>query len=80
MNNLKVNFLGPIKHADIYFEDLTLLVGPQASGKSILLQLLKLLIDKIHIRRTLQQYGFIWGSDPAQILDRYFGECGRSMP
>jgi len=74
MDNLKVSNLGPIKSANINFEDLTFLVGPQASGKSILLQLLKLLIDKKHIRRTLQQYGFIWGNDVSQILDRYFGE------
>ncbi|HEV3414684.1 MAG TPA: AAA family ATPase [Puia sp.] len=74
MDNLTVTSLGPIKKADINFKDLTLLVGPQASGKSIFLQLLKLIIDKKHIRRTLQQYGFIWGNDTNQILDRYFGE------
>ena len=74
MDSLKVTSLGPIKQADIQFQDLTLLVGPQASGKSIFLQLLKLIVDKKHIRRTLQQYGFIWSSDAEQILDRYFGE------
>jgi energy-coupling factor transporter ATP-binding protein EcfA2 len=74
MDSLKVRSLGPIKSADIKFGDLTLLVGPQASGKSIFLQMLKLITDKKHIRRTLQQYGFIWGNDAEQILDRYFGE------
>jgi energy-coupling factor transporter ATP-binding protein EcfA2 len=74
MDSLKVKWLGPIKSADIKFGDLTLLVGPQASGKSIFLQMLKLITDKRHIRRTLQQYGFIWGNDAEQILDRYFGE------
>ncbi|PZR24963.1 MAG: ATP-binding protein [Citrobacter freundii] len=74
MNTLKIKKLGPISEANIEFGDLTLLVGPQASGKSILLQLLKLIIDKRHIRKTLKQYGFIWGSDESLILDRYFGE------
>jgi predicted ATP-dependent endonuclease of OLD family len=74
MENLKIKNLGPITDANISFGDLTLLVGPQASGKSILLQLLKLLLDKKHIRRTLEQYGFIWGNKEKEILDRYFGE------
>jgi energy-coupling factor transporter ATP-binding protein EcfA2 len=74
MENLKVKSLGPIQHADIDFGDLTLFVGPQASGKSILLQLIKLLLDKKHIRRTLGQYGFVWGKKEDEILNRYFGE------
>ncbi len=74
MDRLKLKSLGPIREADIQFGDLTLLVGPQASGKSILLQLIKLLVDKHHIRRTLEQYGFVWGEKAKDVLDRYFGE------
>ncbi|QEM05693.1 ATP-binding protein [Mucilaginibacter rubeus] len=74
MDNIKIKSLGPIKEADINFGDLTLFVGPQASGKSILLQLIKLLIDKKTIRRTIEQYGFVWGNNQQEILDRYFGE------
>lgn len=74
MQKLSLKELGPIKEADIDFGDLTLLVGPQASGKSILLQLIKLLVDKKHIRRTLEQYGFVWGNKSEEILNRYFGE------
>jgi energy-coupling factor transporter ATP-binding protein EcfA2 len=74
MKSIKINSLGPIKEADISFADLTLFVGPQASGKSILLQLIKLIIDKKHIRKTLEQYGFVWGNSEDSILDRYFGE------
>ncbi len=74
MENIKVKSLGPIKEANINFGDLTLFVGPQASGKSILLQLIKLLVDKKSIRRTIEQYGFIWGNQEEEILDRYFGE------
>lgn len=74
MEHLIIKSFGPIDKADVHFGDLTLLVGPQASGKSIFIQLLKLLIDKYHIRKTLQQYNYIWGKDLDKILDLYFGE------
>lgn len=76
MERLKVKSFGPINNADVNFGDLTLLIGPQASGKSIFIQLLKLLIDKSQIRNTLQQYNYIWDNktDKDKILDLYFGE------
>lgn len=74
MEHLKVRAFGPIDEADIYFGDLTILVGPQASGKSIFIQLLKLLVDKPHIRKIFQQYNYIWTKEPDKILDLYFGE------
>jgi len=74
MKDIKINNIGPIRRAELDFGDLTLFVGPQASGKSILLQLIKLLVDVGHIRRTLQQYGYVWGNDIPSVLDRYFGE------
>lgn len=74
MDNLKIKSLGPIKEADVTFGDLTLLVGPQASGKSIFIQMFKLIIDKKHIRKILEQYSFVWSKDPDEVLERYFGE------
>ena len=74
MEHLKIKSFGPIDNASVDFGDLTLLVGPQASGKSVVIQLLKLLIDKYDIRKTLQQYNYIWGKDTDKILDLYFGE------
>jgi len=74
MESLKIKSFGPIKEVDVRFGDLTLLVGPQASGKSIFVQLLKLLVDKYHIRKTLEQYNYIWGKDIDKISDLYFGE------
>ena len=74
MEYLKIKSFGPIAEVDVHFGDLTLLVGPQASGKSIFIQLLKLLIDKNHIRKTLEQYNYIWGKDVDKTLDLYFGE------
>jgi len=74
MEHLKIKSFGPIDDADVNFGDLTLLIGPQASGKSIFIQLLKLLIDKYNIRKTLEQYNYIWGKDIDIILNLYFGE------
>ncbi|MDR0866548.1 MAG: ATP-binding protein [Candidatus Symbiothrix sp.] len=73
MNQLKVKSFGPIEEADIRFGDLTLLVGAQASGKSIFLQLLKLLIDKQHIRQSVEQFNYTWKKED-DILNLYFGE------
>ena len=73
MKQLKVKSFGPINQAEVNFGDLTLLIGPQASGKSIFLQLLKLLIDKYHIRKTVEQFNYIWKNEK-DILDLFFGE------
>lgn len=52
MKQFTIKNFGPIDHVSVDFADLTLLVGPQASGKSLFLQLLKLIIDKEHIVHT----------------------------
>ncbi len=69
-----MNSLGPIRRADIKFGDLTLLVGPQASGKSILLQLVKLINDRYNIPMVLKQNNYEWGKKNEQFLDLFFGE------
>jgi AAA15 family ATPase/GTPase len=74
MDNIKIKNLGPIAEADINFGDLTLFVGPQASGKSILLQLLKLVSDRKSIENTLTNYGFVWGDNEDDNLERFFGD------
>lgn len=45
IKSLKLERIGQIQTADVAFSDLTVLVGPQATGKSIFLQFLKLLAD-----------------------------------
>ena len=42
MDNLKIQDFGPIADIDIRFGDLTFFIGPQASGKSIALETVKL--------------------------------------
>jgi len=74
MKQLKIKALGPIKEADISFGDLTLFVGPQASGKSILLQLIKLIMDRYNIPAILKQNNYEWGKKTEGLLDSFFGE------
>lgn len=72
---LSISNFGPIKEANIDFGNLTFLIGPQASGKSLCLELLKLIIDKSHIVSTLRNYNYILSkTDAKNILDWYFGE------
>ena len=74
MKNLKLTSLGQIPEADITFGDLTVFVGEQASGKSILLQLMKLVLDAGDITQTLKKHGFDWYGDLKNFLSLYFGE------
>lgn len=76
---LAIENLGPIKQADIDFTDLTVLVGPQATGKSITLQLLKLLVDTGFVQTELRRYGLDWSGDVEQMLEVYFGEGMHSI-
>jgi len=72
--HLKVENFGPIKHADVTFGDLTVFVGPQATGKSILLQLAKLLVDTPYIKKEFYRAGVDWEGKFPGFLDVYFGE------
>lgn len=74
MEQLKIQNLGPIRNVDVDFGDLTFFVGPQASGKSIALEALKLIKDRGSIIATLDKYNYILGHDPQRILNVYFGE------
>ena len=74
MKNLKLTSLGQIPEADITFGDLTVFVGEQASGKSILLQLMKLVLDAGDITQTLKKHGFDWHGELKNFLSLYFGE------
>ena len=79
MEYLKIKSFGPIEEADIEFGDLTLLVGPQASGKSILLQLVKLIMDRVNIPSVLKQNNYEWGKKNENFLDLFFGESMSSI-
>ena len=61
MTTLNIQHLGQIKQASLSFGDLTVLVGPQASGKSIALQVLKLMLDAGQVQQEMGRYGLDWG-------------------
>jgi energy-coupling factor transporter ATP-binding protein EcfA2 len=77
--HLQVRNFGPVKAANITFGNLTVLVGPQASGKSILLQLLKLLVDTAQVKYEFRRAGVDWENDFDLFLDVYFGEGMRRL-
>jgi predicted ATPase len=85
MTDLSIKNLGQIKSANIDFGDLTLFVGPQATGKSILLQMIKLLLDSDDILNNLNKYAYYWKGDKDEkeninnFIELYFGEGMRNL-
>jgi hypothetical protein len=71
--------VGQIVEADIKFGDLTVFVGPQASGKSISLQFLKLVTDMGYVQREMKRYGVDWSERWDFFFDAYFGEGMRGL-
>ena len=71
---LEVSNLGPVRSATLEFGNFTVLVGPQASGKSVLLQTLKLMLDHGSIGSTLRREGYDWQGKPSQFMELFFGE------
>jgi hypothetical protein len=77
MRKLDISHLGPIAGGSVELGDLTLIVGPQATGKSVLLQTLKLLKDHSLTVNTLRRHGFEWkqgGEGNETFLQLFFGE------
>ena len=71
----RVRNFGPIENVEVDFGDLTIIVGPQANGKSLFLELFKLVQDKKHILTTLKKYNYIFNkSNPTHMIEDYFGE------
>jgi hypothetical protein len=79
MNSLKLHDIGQITDADITFGDLTVFVGPQATGKSIALQFLKLMVDTGQVQAELARHGLDWDRKLERFLDIYFGEGMSSL-
>jgi len=66
--------IGPIAKADVAFGDLTVIVGPQATGKSIFLQTLKLIQDRNRIHEVFAHHSVVFNGDPAGFLGGYYGK------
>lgn len=71
---LELYNIGQLKHAMVEFGDLTVLVGPQASGKSIFLQFFKLCEDTWRVISDLRKQGQDWSKNFALFLELYLGE------
>jgi hypothetical protein len=65
---------GPIDSINMELGDLTILVGPQATGKSIALQMLKLAEEFPAIKRTMVDYAYNPLRGRAGFIADYFGE------
>lgn len=74
LSSLKLEHVGQITRADVRVADLTVLVGPQATGKSIFLQFLKLALDTGYIHDQLRKHGIDWKRNLPEFLDVYLGE------
>lgn len=72
-HTLSVQHLAHITEATITFGDLTVFVGPQASGKSLVAQLWKLWLDAAFIIARLRNFGYTW-QNPEHFLWTYLGE------
>ena len=70
---LSAKNLGPIPDAEVQFGDLTVLVGPQASGKSVFLQTLRLVLDRNQIHDIFDHHNIVFKDDPKAFLGGYYG-------
>jgi hypothetical protein len=77
--HLQLKNIGPINNADIRFGDLTVFVGPQATGKTIALEFLKLVIDLGAIQEQMGRYGLDWSGGLLAFFELYFGEGMRGL-
>ena len=78
-DRIAVKNFGPIQEANIEMGDLTILIGAQASGKSLFLQMFKLIKDRCAILKALDNYGFVVNNKLENLLNRYLGEGLSSM-
>ncbi len=78
-DRIAVKKFGPIQEVNIELGDLTVLIGAQASGKSLFLQMFKLIKDRTAILKSLENYGFVVNNKLENLLNRYLGEGLSSM-
>ena len=77
--HLQLKNVGQINDANVQFGDLTVFVGPQATGKSVALQFLKLVVDVGYVQKEMTRYGLDWSGRLPDFFDAYFGEGMRAL-
>jgi len=70
---LGIKNFGPMGHVEIPFADVSVLVGPQATGKSLALQWLKLAVDARRVLSRLKDNGYDCRGDATVLLANVFG-------
>lgn len=68
-----VEHFAHIERAEIEFGDVTIVVGPQAAGKSLLLQLWKLALDHRTVRSSIEEAGYD-ATNADEFLEVYLGQ------
>ena len=63
-----------IHSAELDFGDLTVLVGPQATGKSLALQALKFAVDRPGIAAKLKSGGYVWEHTREGLFSTFLGD------
>jgi len=79
MTTLHLQNVGQMTDARLELGDLNVFVGPQATGKSIALQMLKLLIDAGQVQEEMGKYGIDWSGKLPDFIDAYLGEGMRGI-
>ena len=79
IEKLGLRNVGQMVSVDVSFGDLTVLVGKQATGKTVFLEFLKLIADKSHVHSQLAKHGFDWNRKRGLFLDLYLGEGMQSV-
>jgi AAA domain, putative AbiEii toxin, Type IV TA system len=73
IRSLRLKKIGPFEDAHFEFGNLNVFVGPQATGKTIALQLMRLADNPGYVVSKLKQEGFAWKSWE-ELLEIYLGE------
>jgi len=60
IRKISIKKLGPIQQAEMEAGDLTVFVGPQATGKSLCLQSIKLFLDAGNVKEILLENSYDW--------------------
>jgi hypothetical protein len=74
LTTLTISNFAQFESASIEFGDLTVLVGPQATGKSLALQTLKFAIDRSAIAAKLRSAGYDWEDGGYGLFSTYLGD------
>lgn len=74
MPRLTLKNFAQIRNVSVEFGDLTLIIGPQATGKSLFLQWAKLAFDAADVVDNFRRYGLSWKAEStSDFCDLYFG-------